>query len=66
MCALWDVGPPGIGKALLFEAFILAEELKHTWVYYEECQMCITFSDKILDFKQKSLIFFGQYADVSC
>ena len=39
------------------------QELEHTWIYYEECQMCITFSDKILDFKQKSLVFFGQYAD---
>lgn len=65
VCALWDVGAPRIGKVPLLEAFILLEELKRKWIYYEECQMCITFN-KILGSKQKSLAFFGQHGEVCC
>lgn len=44
---------PGICKAPLLKAF---EELKHMWMFCEECQICITFNDKIIDFKQNLLL----------
>lgn len=55
---------PGICQPPLLKAFVLFAVLKYMWIYNKEYQMCITFNDKIQDFKQKS-VFFAQHGNIS-